>query len=164
MRQRSTFQGWDFVNVWGIGENQTYPYLRRYSAGDINKDRIVNFKDLAIVALQWQEEYNVGNRRPEVLITYPEDGARLMVGGVPPQTLITAEAEDSDGTVVRVEFFDGEMKLGEDTDGSDGWNYLWMGYSLGWHTLTAVAWDEEELSGTSAPVTVEVWMPDPPPP
>jgi len=164
MHQRSTFQAWDFVNVWGIGEKQTYPYLRRYLAGDINKDGIVNFKDFAIVALQWLEEYNVGNRAPEVLITYPEDGARLMVGGVPPQTLITAEAEDSDGAVVRVEFFDDEMKLGEDTDGSDGWNYLWTGYSLGWHTLTAVAWDEEGLSGTSAPVTVEVWMPDPPPP
>jgi hypothetical protein len=164
MKQQSTFKGWDFINVWGIGENQTYPYLRRYLAGDINKDGIVNFKDFAIVALKWLEEYNVGNRAPEVVITYPEDGARLMVGGVPPQTLITAEAEDSDGTVVRVEFFDGEMKLGEDTDGSDGWSYLWTEYSLGWHTLTAVAWDEEGLPGVSVPVTVEVWMPDPPPP
>jgi hypothetical protein len=166
MRTQSTFTdyGWDFINVWGIGENQTYPYLRRYLAGDINKDGIVNFKDFAIVALKWLEEYNVGNRAPEVMITYPEDGERLMVGGVPPQTLITAEAEDSDGTVVWVEFFDGEMKLGEDTGGIDGWNFLWQNYSLGWHTLTAVAWDEEGLSGASAPVTVEVWMPDPPPP
>ena len=164
MKQQSTFEGWDFVNVWGIGENQTYPYLRRYSAGDINKDGIVNFKDFAIMALQWLEEYNLGNLAPEVVITYPEDGERLMVGGVPPQTLIMAQAGDNDGAVVRVEFFDDGNKLGEDTDGSDGWNYLWMEYSLGWHTLTAVAWDNEGLSGMSAPVTVEVWMPDPPPP
>jgi len=127
-------------------------------------DGIVNFPDFSVIAGKWLEEYNPGNERPEVLITYPEDGDRLMVGGVPPQTMILAEADDYDGTVVRVEFFDGEMKLGEDTDGSDGWSYLWAEYTLGWHTLTAVAWDNEGLSGMSAPVTVEVWMPDPPPP
>jgi hypothetical protein len=152
------------VEIWNIGENQTYPYLRVYLAGDINKDGIVNFKDFAFVALQWMEEYNLGNQPPEVVITYPEDGDRLMVGGVPPQTMILAEADDYDGTVVRVEFFDGELKLGEDSDGSDGWSYLWQAYSLGWHVLTATAWDEEELSGTSPPVNVEVWMPFPPPP
>lgn len=164
MKQQASFIGWDFVHVWNIGEKQTYPYLRVYLAGDINKDGIVNFKDFAFVALQWMEEYNLGNRPPEVLITYPEDGDRLMVGGVPPQTLIIVEADDYDGTVVRVEFFDDELKLGEDSDGGDGWNYLWQGYSLGWHVLTATAWDEEGLSGTSPPVNVEVWMPFPPPP
>jgi len=47
---------WDFINVWNIGENQTYPYLRIYLAGDINKDGIVNFLDIAITANQWMEE------------------------------------------------------------------------------------------------------------
>jgi hypothetical protein len=45
--------GWDLVNVWGIGENQTYPYLRKYSAADINQDKTVNFPDLAILAENW---------------------------------------------------------------------------------------------------------------
>ncbi|UCG55888.1 MAG: hypothetical protein JSU70_13570 [Phycisphaerales bacterium] len=53
MKQQSTFEGWDFVNVWGIGENQTYPYLRRYSAADINQDESVDFGDLAILADNW---------------------------------------------------------------------------------------------------------------
>ncbi len=56
MKQQSTFQGWDFINVWDIGENQTYPYLRTVPAGDINKDRIVNFLDLWIVAEEWMRE------------------------------------------------------------------------------------------------------------
>jgi hypothetical protein len=55
MKQQSTFQGWDFINVWDIGENQTYPYLRTVPAGDINKDRIVNFLDLWIVAEEWMK-------------------------------------------------------------------------------------------------------------
>lgn len=28
MKQRSTFTSWDFVNIWGIIENETYPFLR----------------------------------------------------------------------------------------------------------------------------------------
>lgn len=27
MKMRSTFQGWDFGSVWGINENESYPYL-----------------------------------------------------------------------------------------------------------------------------------------
>ncbi len=45
--------GWDFVNIWGIGENQTYPYLRKYSAADINQDASVNFLDLAVLSENW---------------------------------------------------------------------------------------------------------------
>ena len=55
MQTASTFleAGWDFVNIWGIGENQTYPYLRKYSAADINQDASVNFLDLAALAKNW---------------------------------------------------------------------------------------------------------------
>jgi hypothetical protein len=57
MKTKSTFTdaGWDFINVWNIGENQTYPYLRVYLPSDINKDGIVNFLDIAITANQWME-------------------------------------------------------------------------------------------------------------
>ncbi|MHC4641434.1 MAG: GLUG motif-containing protein [Planctomycetota bacterium] len=58
MQTKSTFTdaGWDFINIWNIGENQTYPYLRTFLAGDINKDGIVNFLDIAITANQWIQE------------------------------------------------------------------------------------------------------------
>ena len=58
MRTRGTFTGagWDFVEVWSIGDNQTYPYLRVYSAGDLNCDNGVNFPDFAILASHWLEE------------------------------------------------------------------------------------------------------------
>ncbi|MBN2270677.1 MAG: hypothetical protein JXN61_08690 [Sedimentisphaerales bacterium] len=57
MKQQSTFQDWDFIDVWDIGENQTYPYLRTVPAGDINKDKTVNFLDLCIFANQWLTEW-----------------------------------------------------------------------------------------------------------
>ena len=53
LHQQSTFTDWDFINVWDIGEGQTYPYLRTYSAADLNKDHIVNLLDLAILSEQW---------------------------------------------------------------------------------------------------------------
>ena len=58
MQTISTFTDadWDFTSTWNIGENQTYPYLRVYRPSDINKDRIVNFLDLAIITQQWLEE------------------------------------------------------------------------------------------------------------
>ena len=57
MQTKSTFTdaGWDFVEVWGIGEHQTYPYLRTEPAGDSNHDKKVDLVDLAILASHWLE-------------------------------------------------------------------------------------------------------------
>jgi hypothetical protein len=57
MQTESTFTdaGWDFVEVWGIGEGQTYPFLRKYLAGDANHDGIVDWQDFTILALHWLE-------------------------------------------------------------------------------------------------------------
>jgi hypothetical protein len=57
MKTKSTFTdaGWDFVEIWGIGENQTYPYLRFAPAGDLNYDEKVNLADFAILASHWLE-------------------------------------------------------------------------------------------------------------
>jgi hypothetical protein len=58
MQTRSTFTDadWDFINVWNIGENQTYPYLRTVSPSDINKDHITDFFDIRILCDQWLQE------------------------------------------------------------------------------------------------------------
>ncbi len=57
MQIESTFTdaGWDFIEIWDIGENQTYPFLRVYPAGDLGHDGIVNFMDVAILADHWLE-------------------------------------------------------------------------------------------------------------
>ena len=55
MQTEATFTdaGWDFIEIWNIGENQTYPYLRVYPAGDLNHDGRVDGRDLAIIATRW---------------------------------------------------------------------------------------------------------------
>ena len=55
MKTQSTFTdaAWDFIEVWDIGENQTYPFLRTYLAGDINHDGVVDFRDITHLAGDW---------------------------------------------------------------------------------------------------------------
>jgi hypothetical protein len=53
MSNTFTDAGWSFVEIWGIGENQTYPFMSIYPAGDINCDGEVNFYDFAILASEW---------------------------------------------------------------------------------------------------------------
>jgi hypothetical protein len=53
MMQQATFANWDFVDTWTIGEKQSYPLFRRYTAADLNCDGQVNFNDLAIFADRW---------------------------------------------------------------------------------------------------------------
>jgi hypothetical protein len=57
MQTESTFTdaGWDLVEVWGIGEGQTYPFLRRHVAGDLNHSGLVDWRDFAILAGHWLE-------------------------------------------------------------------------------------------------------------
>jgi hypothetical protein len=61
MMTLSTFkdEGWDFVNVWGIGNHQTYPYLKKLTGinpADINYSGIVDMEDLAILAENYLKE------------------------------------------------------------------------------------------------------------
>jgi hypothetical protein len=55
MKLQDSFVEWDFIEIWNIGENQTYPYLRFYLTGDLNHNGIINFLDLAILADHWLE-------------------------------------------------------------------------------------------------------------
>lgn len=58
MKTQSTFTnaGWDFIEIWNIGENQTYPYLRIHNAGDIDHSGKVDWDDFAFMANDWLKE------------------------------------------------------------------------------------------------------------
>ncbi|MHC4388583.1 MAG: hypothetical protein ACYSX1_08235, partial [Planctomycetota bacterium] len=58
MQMEDTFTDadWDFVEVWDIGERQTYPFLRTHPTGDIDHDDKVDWFDVAILAEYWLED------------------------------------------------------------------------------------------------------------
>jgi hypothetical protein len=88
---------------------------------------------------------------PFVVITNPSDGDILDEGA---NVTVEASAVDLDGTVVVVEFFDGESKFAEDATAP----YIaeLTGLSLGTHTLTAVATDDQGRTAKSAEVNISV--------
>ena len=58
MKMLSTFTsaGWDFADAWGIGNGQTYPYLKPFNginSADLNYSGTVDFEDFAIFAANW---------------------------------------------------------------------------------------------------------------
>lgn len=88
------------------------------------------------------------NLPPSVTITNPVDNATLS-GSAPVNFQVSAT--DSDGTVTNVQFFDGQVLLGNDATSPYSINAR---LALGLHTLTAVAMDNLGSMSTSAPVRV----------
>lgn len=70
-----------------------------------------------------------------------------------PITLM-ATAADSDGSITRVQFYDGSTLLGEDTDSPYAWS--WTPPSAGTHNLTARATDNDGDTTVSNAVAVDV--------
>ncbi|MEJ1236940.1 Ig-like domain-containing protein [Chryseolinea sp. T2] len=86
-----------------------------------------------------------------VSITSPSNNSTSAIGAA---INITASAEISSGSISKVEFFEGDTKLGEDLDAP--YTYSWTGAASGTYVLTAVASDAKGATATSAPVTVTV--------
>jgi hypothetical protein len=92
-----------------------------------------------------------GNVAPSAALTQPANGATFTA---PATVSLAATASDSDGTVSKVEFFNGSAKLGEDTTAP--YAYDWTGVGPGSYTLTARATDNLGATTTSAARTITV--------
>jgi hypothetical protein len=91
------------------------------------------------------------NVPPTVTITKPKNNATVYrFWG----TDFTTSASDSDGLVVKVEFYAGSTLLNTDT--SAPYTFYWRPASRGNQTLTAIAYDDGGEVTTSAPVNVRV--------
>ncbi|WP_298542084.1 glycosyl hydrolase family 18 protein [uncultured Aquimarina sp.] len=86
-----------------------------------------------------------GNELPTVTITSPDEGATFTAGAT---VGISADAIDTDGTIDRVEFYNGNVLLGEDI--SEPYNYNWSNISEGNYTITVKAYDNENGEGSSS--------------
>ena len=91
-----------------------------------------------------------GNDLPVVTIASPEDGQSFTA---PASVNISASASDQDGSITKVEFYNGTAKLGEDV--TSPYAFAWNNVSAGNYTLTAKAIDNSGGS-TSASVGISV--------
>lgn len=91
------------------------------------------------------------NLPPTVNLARPTPGMTVTFGT--PVTL-EASAADSDGSVTRVEFYAGIIKLGEAT--AAPFTLVWASPPLGTSALSALATDDQGASATSAVVSITV--------
>jgi GH18 family chitinase len=95
---------------------------------------------------------------PTVSVTSPLNGSTFIA----PATLtLTANAADADGTVSKVDFYNGATLLG--TDASSPYAFSWTNIGGGTYTITARATDNSGTIATSIPVVFTVNNPTPPP-
>jgi hypothetical protein len=91
------------------------------------------------------------NTPPTASITSPANNASF---AAPATITINANASDANGTVSKVEFFQGTTKLGEDATAP--YSFTWSGVAAGTYNLTAKATDNQLATGTSSIVTITV--------
>jgi chitodextrinase len=99
------------------------------------------------------------NQAPSVSLVSPTNNA---VFPAPATIVLQAQANDPDGVVAKVEFFQGSTKLGEDlaVDASGYYSFTWGNVAAGGYALTVVATDDGGATTRSNPVSVTVGSAD----
>jgi hypothetical protein len=94
---------------------------------------------------------SITNAPPSVAITSPTKSSSF----TPPADItINANASDPDGTITKVEFFNGTSKLGETT--VSPYLFVWKNVPVGVYSITAVATDNRNATSVSSEVVVVV--------
>ncbi len=97
------------------------------------------------------------NVPPTVTLASPSSGATIQA---PAQITLKATAADSDGTIRKVEFYEGATLLGRDT--SPPFSITWSSVPAGAYSLSAKAYDNDGAATPSKAVAVTV-VPNSPP-
>lgn len=91
------------------------------------------------------------NQPPVISIFSPISGS---IFRAPATITITANASDINGTITKVEFFNGSIKLGERI--AAPYSFVWKNVPRGTYSITASATDNLNSTTKSAPVSVTV--------
>jgi hypothetical protein len=137
------------VARWGMSEGSGT--LITSSAGDSLAANLAN-------APFWSAGQTfTNNAKPDVALVSPVTGTRYLLGD---PILIQASANDPDGSIQQVEFFDNGVSLGIDNAAPFELNYTNAPLG-GYRELTAVATDSLGAASLAESVTVDVTLPAP---
>lgn len=88
---------------------------------------------------------------PTATLTAPSNGATFQA---PATVSFAANASDTDGTITKVEFYNGVTKVGEDTTAP--YAFDWTNVAAGTYSLTAIATDSDGNPAASAARSITV--------
>jgi RHS repeat-associated protein len=91
------------------------------------------------------------NQPPTIALSTPTDGQKY---AAPASVTLSATASDVDGTIAKVDFYQGTSLLGTAT--SAPYNYAWSNVAVGSYSITATATDDKGASTTSAAASITV--------
>jgi hypothetical protein len=94
------------------------------------------------------------NNPPQITLLAPADGT---VFTAPTNILLTASATDPDGSISKVEFFQGASKLGETN--TPPYQFTWTNVPAGLYSLTAKATDDSGATTSSSAAAIRVTAP-----
>jgi hypothetical protein len=98
---------------------------------------------------------DIENMAPTVAITSPKFSSAFTATS---SVTISAAASDTDGSVTKVDFYNGSTLLGTDT--ASPYTFSWNNVAAGNYTITAKATDNGGLVTTSAAVAILVYTPN----
>lgn len=93
------------------------------------------------------------NKAPSVSLTSPGNGSGYTA---PVNITLSATASDTDGSVVKVEFYNGHALLGSSSSTVSPYSYTWTNIGAGVYTITAKAYDNSGGSSVSGSTSVTV--------
>jgi len=114
------------TSTMGNGGGITWATYVNYK-GDVSERQIKLLSTAAPV---------LANQLPVISITSPANNASFNAGT---NITITAGASDADGSITKVEFFRGSIRLGEDI--SSPYSFSWNNVTAGTYSITAMATD-----------------------
>ncbi|HYI02556.1 Ig-like domain-containing protein [Hyalangium sp.] len=146
-----------YAGTLRLGTDTSAPYSFSYNTRSLPNgeqeitarayDPVSNVGTSAPVSVTFDNDFTA----PTAVVTAPAEGATL-TGTV----TFTATASDDRGTLARVEFYAGTVRLGTDTSAPYSLSYNTRSLPNGAKALTAKAYDAVGNGGTSAPVNVTV--------
>jgi hypothetical protein len=125
-----------------------------YWDGLIDEVRVYN---RALTAAEIQTDMNTpivggtGNQAPAITLTSPTNGSTFTA---PAAVTLSANASDADGTISKVEFYNGTTLLNTDT--AAPYSFTWSSVAAGTYSIKAIAYDNNGASRTSTTSTITV--------
>ena len=135
-----------------VGEDFTTPYNFIWNGATVGNHLLIASTTDDRGAVSGSSIVNITvNAAPVVSITSPVNNATFTA---PVSVTINADATVSSGTITKVEFFNGAIKLGEDLTAP--YSYSWTDVASGTYELTAIATSNTNATSTSSVVNITV--------